>query len=710
MAKRSVDRPISGVWEFFKTISEDNPAAECTVDVCNAPKGRKVSRGNACKPKKTWSLKALWEHLKTYHPEQHKKALLTKDENLAKRKKENDERCEQLKIYSLETASSGKSKQPTLQEVQDRSTKWSKDNPNQKKGVKLMMYWICDALLPYAAVENDQFKELMEFLQVKFNVPSEKELRVSRIPDLYKRLQYKIQTELHLQLEVGTNGPELPFCNTTDIWSSQARDSYMSVTVHYVTRSLKRKMLVLRAIPHNEKHSHESIRQNIFGILEDWGIGIPVAILRDSAANVTKAFLDWFGIACSCHTIQLVIKHSVFVQSGVKLMFTRAKKVVKRLKTPKGKRYFKKNNGVKMLKKQNDTRWNSKFSMVDSLLEEKTAVLLTQSEPELKIATRFQLTPADFELITKVIQVLKPFMCMTKLMEGENATASLVIPVVKKLRHDLVSMDARGIGTMRDETVQQLDKYFSDGTYKEFVDIESSPIYTAATILDPRFKLAAFRSKVKARIAKGNLITEICTELLKAKEPVAQCEEIVATSSKEVDNTESWGDILQQEPASTDESDNDQVDECEAVHTQFSTYLKEPLLPRDKDPLIWWDCHQKEYPLLLDFARKYLCIPASSAPSERLFKKTKMIEDPRPRILPSNLEMLMFIKYNLRAVGYDTNLEPPPPEWIPPNQRKIRLENQVIEEQNVEIEGQDDDKESVDDGIDSETDIESDDD
>ena len=65
-------------------------------------------------------------------------------------------------------------------------------------------------------------------------------------------------------------------------------------------------------------------------------------------------------------------------------------------------------------------------------------------------------------------------MCMTKLFEAERATVSLVIPVIKKLSHDLTSIDARGIGTLRDEALQQLDKYFAQGTYKEFVDVESS--------------------------------------------------------------------------------------------------------------------------------------------------------------------------------------------------------------------------------------------
>ena len=70
------------------------------------------------------------------------------------------------------------------------------------------------------------------------------------------------------------------------------------------------------------------------------------AILRDSAANVTKAFLDWWALSCFYHTLQLVVHHSILVQSGVKLMLTRAKKVIKRLRTPTGNSAMPKKTGL----------------------------------------------------------------------------------------------------------------------------------------------------------------------------------------------------------------------------------------------------------------------------------------------------------------------------------------------------------------------------
>ena len=127
-----------------------------------------------------------------------------------------------------------------------------------------------------------------------------------------------------------------------------------------------------------------------------------------------------------------------------------------------------------------------------------------------------------------------------------------------------------------------------------------------------------------------------------------------------------WDNILDG-PENTAESDvSTQDDQSEAVSQQMRLYLKEPRIPRDKDPLLNWKDNAAKYPLLIGAARKYLAIPASSAPSERVFKQTKQITKDRISLKPANVEMLLFIKYNLRAVNYDINaLE----DFVCPNHR-----------------------------------------
>src|SRR6185369_8174106 len=39
----------------------------------------------------------------------------------------------------------------------------------------------------------------------------------------------------------------------------------------------------------------------------------------------------------------------------------------------------------------------------------------------------------------------------------------------------------------------------------------------------------------------------------------------------------------------------------------------------ETDPLLWWQAHAKEYPIVSDMVRDYLTIPATSVPSEQAF-------------------------------------------------------------------------------------------
>ena len=48
-------------------------------------------------------------------------------------------------------------------------------------------------------------------------------------------------------------------------------------------------------------------------------------------------------------------------------------------------------------------------------------------------------------------------------------------------------------------------------------------------------------------------------------------------------------------------------------------YRNEPTLSNDGDPLGWWRMRMEEYPTLVRLARKYLCVPATSAQAERVF-------------------------------------------------------------------------------------------
>ena len=101
------------------------------------------------------------------------------------------------------------------------------------------------------------------------------------------------------------------------------------------------------------------------------------------------------------------------------------------------------------------------------------------------------------------------------------------------------------------------------------------------------------------------------------------------------------------------------------------------LTVQENDPLKFWQSMQTELPHLSNLARVYLSSPASSTTSEREFKVAKSIQnDQRARLLPKSVETLLFLKYNLRALSYSTNLDAPPSDFIRPNSKSYDNEEE----------------------------------
>lgn len=87
---------------------------------------------------------------------------------------------------------------------------------------------------------------------------------------------------------------------------------------------------------------------------------------------------------------------------------------------------------------------------------------------------------------------------------------------------------------------------------------------------------------------------------------------------------------------------------AQAVEAELNSYLLSPTIDSEADPLAWWRLHQVSYPKLSKLARKYLCIPATSSPSERLFSTSgNVVTCQRTCLKPNKVNMLVFLAKNL---------------------------------------------------------------
>jgi len=72
-------------------------------------------------------------------------------------------------------------------------------------------------------------------------------------------------------------------------------------------------------------------------------------------------------------------------------------------------------------------------------------------------------------------------------------------------------------------------------------------------------------------------------------------------------------------------------------------------LPLSENALDWWKSHETELPILANLARSYLCIPATSVASERVFSTTGGIVSSQRSSLRSHcVDQLIFLKKNLK--------------------------------------------------------------
>lgn len=127
---------------------------------------------------------------------------------------------------------------------------------------------------------------------------------------------------------------------------------------------------------------------------------------------------------------------------------------------------------------------------------------------------------------------------------------------------------------------------------------DDQPLYAIATAMDPRAKYQWwYDEKWEQEYIKAG-IKSVCVEWQKYK-PVPQDEVIPPAGFH----------LFRRRPK----------------HDQLEAYINEPAADEAVDVLAYWRSRENQWPELARMARRYMAIPASSAPSERCFSSAKYI-------------------------------------------------------------------------------------
>ena len=200
----------------------------------------------------------------------------------------------------------------------------------------------------------------------------------------------------------------------------------------------------------------------------------------------------------------------------------------------------------------------------------------------------------------------------------------------------------------RQRLFKETDKYFRGKDPRDhFPSIESDPSCALASLLDPRFKKLAFSDPALAADAVELLRSEMAT--VSASQANDSLQEISSPAVPD-DDPDDWAltlgpdaEIVVNLQAETQPTD---------VLDELDEYLKEPNLGRGLCPFKYWATNKLKFPGAHKLARKYLCAPLGSVASERVFKLAKRTVEHRYNLKAENVEMLIFMKYNLRYLNF----------------------------------------------------------
>ena len=447
------------------------------------------------------STSAMRKHLSTKHPSAHDQ--LKKSEATKKAGQEPTLSDKKLATQQSEIGRFTRNVNSGTQVVM-----WKPDSLNQRDANKALIRFIAQDIQPISVVEDAGFIAYTAHLQPAYKLPCRKTVRSLIDPEVKKMYEF-ISKQTTPATTALTGILYLSF--TSDIWSNQhSHHSFISMSCHWISADWKLRRCVLAGRNFPERHTGRQITEILRGILKERGIVKDQhnLLVRDGASNMVDGIAGLMdGVQCTIHLLQLVVRDAVLLQTGVARLVLKCKQLVAFLhRSPRAYEQFRKKQAehrriplTQTLKVKLDveTRWNSTFLMLQRIQDLKESIVLYLSEDR---DCKVEFSNFDWDLMAQIIKVLEPFYEVTNMMSANAIGLTSVIVIILRLKYELQDLDARLVGTIRDELADKLDQRFfavvpnpkSSVTNLMTVDIMSDPAYTIPCLLNPVFRNNVF--------------------------------------------------------------------------------------------------------------------------------------------------------------------------------------------------------------------------
>lgn len=300
------------------------------------------------------------------------------------------------------------------------------------------------------------------------------------------------------------------------------------------------------------------------------------------------------------------------------------------------------------------TRWWSTYSMLDRLYSLKKHIGIMEAVGSIDN----NLSEAQWNVVAEIVKLLKPFMVVQEWFEGEHyVTVSSVCILIENIRKKLNDLKV-SINNEAAAIVVEVIKSFQEAWGKGLDPANEhktrgarqrvkgfQPAHLCAAFLDPRSKSMTYfdeATKIQIQLMIKHE-AEAMSQNMKDSPPVAVTK--VYRSASSIDEMLNEEEEVEAAVSTT------------SVENEIHKYLSMKKLAyyqttsdggrRMNNPLDWWRINQPEFPILSKLAKKYLCIPATSAPVERLFSRAGLtITEKRNRLAEDVAADLIFLNAN----------------------------------------------------------------
>ncbi|GBC38914.2 zinc finger BED domain-containing protein 4-like [Rhizophagus irregularis DAOM 181602=DAOM 197198] len=381
-----------------------------------------------------------------------------------------------------------------------------------------------------------------------------------------------------------------------DAWSSPAHLPYLGITAHWLTSKFEPQEVLLNMEELPYPHSVIEIQKHLFDLFYEWGIDSKIiAIVTDNGSNIRKACNNISigkRIPCAAHTLQLSIGKGLDI---IKELIGKCKHLISFLSADKKKQQLKESQIYLLI------ILKPAIQMLKASLMSNTNSITRKEGEKLEVLCP---TIYEWKVIREIVELLNPFEEATRLLSGINyPTIGFTYPIIYNLRERL-------------ET--------------EFNLLETRIFF------DPRFKSLDF-------INSQETCNQIINQLKEEYEILKQDNTAKLPDHNDTNKSTTMGNFWKKKNAKI----------TAPIKDEFQHYLNVTELPalKEYDSFSWWFTNKNQYPILHQIAMKYLSIPATSVPSERLFSDTKNLITPQRTRLDSFLiNQLIFLKRNRNYV------------------------------------------------------------